>query len=103
VRSTGVSERSLRRILNEGSRFEKEGAMFGTPGKHHSVPKRITNPDDFDISVIRRTVYDFYTQEETVPTVRQLLPKLRETINFKGGSINGTKHWIYHAYGMEYS
>ncbi|XP_023718473.1 uncharacterized protein LOC111870421 [Cryptotermes secundus] len=55
--------------------------MFGTPGKHHSVPKRITNPDDFDISVIRRTVY-----EETVPTVGKLLPKLRETINFKGGS-----------------
>jgi hypothetical protein len=45
--------------------------MFGTPGEQHSVPKRITNPDDFDESVIRRTVYDFYTQEEPVPTVRK--------------------------------
>jgi hypothetical protein len=31
--------------------------MFGTSGKHHSVPKQITNADDFGISVIRRTVY----------------------------------------------
>jgi hypothetical protein len=60
--------------------------MFGTPGKHHAVPKRITNPDDFDISVNRQTVHDFYTQEETVPTVRKLLPKPKETIHFKGES-----------------
>jgi hypothetical protein len=52
----------------------------------HSLPKRVTNSDDFDISVIRRVVYDLYTQEETVPTVRKLHTKLRETINFKGGS-----------------
>jgi hypothetical protein len=45
ARTTGVSRRILRRILIEGSRCEEEG----TPGKHHSVPKRITNPDDFDI------------------------------------------------------
>jgi hypothetical protein len=31
-------------------------------------------------------VYNFYTQKDTVPTARKLLPKLRETINFKGGS-----------------
>jgi hypothetical protein len=50
--------------------------MFGTPGKHH---KRTTNPDEFDISLIQWTVYDLYTQEEIVPTVRKLFPKLRET------------------------
>jgi hypothetical protein len=31
-------------------------------------------------------VHDFYIQEETVPTMEKLLPKLRESINFKGGS-----------------
>jgi hypothetical protein len=51
VRATGVSEKNLQRIPNEVSRCE-EGTMFGTPGKHHAVPKRITNPDDFDMSVI---------------------------------------------------
>jgi hypothetical protein len=101
--------------------MQEEGAMFGNPGKHHSVPKlqlqlklhglspranytgrataacrrlptfdsvpkRITNSDDFDKSLPRRTVYNFYTQEATVPSTRKLLPKLRETINFKGGS-----------------
>jgi hypothetical protein len=86
VRATGVSENSLRRILNEISRCEEEGTMFGTPGKRRSVPERITNPDDFDISVIRPTVYDFYTQEETVPIVRKLLPKFSETENFQGRS-----------------
>jgi hypothetical protein len=30
-------------------------------------------------------VYDYYTQEETVPAVKKLLPKLRETIHFKAG------------------
>jgi hypothetical protein len=87
VRATGVSERRFLRILNKVSRCE-EGAVFGTPGKHHSVPKRITNADDFNIrvSVIRRTVCDFYSQEKIVASVRKLLPKLRESINFKEGS-----------------
>jgi hypothetical protein len=65
---------------------KKKALFFGTLGKHRSVPKGIINPDDYDIFVIRRTVYDSYTQNETVPTVRKLLPELRETINFKGGS-----------------
>jgi hypothetical protein len=42
VRATGVSERSLRRIPNEVSRCGEKGIVFGTPGKHHSLPKRIT-------------------------------------------------------------
>jgi hypothetical protein len=54
--------------VNEVSRCEEEGTMLGTPGKHHSMPKRITNPNDFDLSVIRRTVYDFYTQEDCEET-----------------------------------
>jgi hypothetical protein len=85
--ATRVSERSLRRIVNEVLRCVEDGTVFRTASKHHSVPKQITNPDDFDTSVIQRTVYDFYTQE-AVPTLRKLLPKLRESINFKRGSTN---------------
>jgi hypothetical protein len=42
--------------------------------------------DDINISVIRRIVYDIYTQEETVLTVWKLLTELKETISFNGGS-----------------
>jgi hypothetical protein len=46
--------------------------VFGTPGKHHSVLKGMTNPDDFDISVIR--------QAGTVPTAHSSKTPLFEKL-----------------------
>ncbi|PSN43836.1 hypothetical protein C0J52_10085 [Blattella germanica] len=81
--ATGVSERSLRRILGEGSLCEEQGNSFGTPGKSHSVPKRITDPDEIDEAVVRRTIYNFYIEEKTVPTVKK---RTRLIILHAGGS-----------------
>lgn len=57
---------------------------FSKPGKTHSVTPHATNIDDFDECVIRRTVFDFYSKENTVPTVSKRLAVLRESINFNG-------------------
>lgn len=84
--ATKVPERTIRKIIKEGKQCEEEGTSFGTPGKVHRVPKRITDVDDFDKRVIRQTIYNFYINDKTVPTVSKLLPKLKDAINFNGGS-----------------
>jgi hypothetical protein len=84
--TTKVSEKTIRRILGEQEKQEVEGTSFSTPGKTHKVPKRVTDVDDFDKCVIRLTIHEFYVQEKTSQTTPKLLPKLRNRINFKGGS-----------------
>ncbi|KAJ4445058.1 hypothetical protein ANN_06857 [Periplaneta americana] len=84
--ATKVPERTIRKIIKEGKQCEEEGTSFGTPGKVHRVPKRVTDVDDFDKRVIRQTIYNFYINDKTVPTVSKLLPKLKDAINFNGGS-----------------
>lgn len=48
------------------------GTSFSTPGKKHRVSKPIPGVDDFDKSVIRRTVCNFYIEEKCVPTVKSV-------------------------------
>jgi hypothetical protein len=36
--ATGVSERTIRRILKKRERHEEQGTSLGTPGKKHNVP-----------------------------------------------------------------
>lgn len=85
-KATGVSKRSVIRIMKEYKRIcDNVNDSFSTPGKKHRLPKRITDIDDFDKCVIRRTVHNFYVQQKTVPTVKKLLTVLKESINFKGG------------------
>lgn len=85
-KATGVSKRSVIRIMKEHKGVcEGLNDTFSTPGKKHKVPKRVTEIDDFDKCVIRRTVHNFYVQQKTLPTVKKLLPVLKESIGFKGG------------------
>ncbi|KDQ71559.1 hypothetical protein L798_09467 [Zootermopsis nevadensis] len=79
--ATGVSERTIRRILKEQ---EEQSTSFGMPGKKHDVPRRITETEDFDKCVVRCSIHNFYAQEGTVPTVAKLLVKLKESTDFKG-------------------
>ena len=48
--------------------------------------KPITGLDDFDKGVIRRTVRNFDIEEKCLTTVKKLLEKLKESLNFKGSS-----------------
>jgi hypothetical protein len=84
--ATKVSERTIRRISGEQKKHEVEGTSFNTPGKTHKVPKRATDIDDVNKCVIQHTIHEFYVQEKMSPTIPKLLPKLRNRINFKGGS-----------------
>jgi hypothetical protein len=81
--ATGVSERTIRRILKERERHEEQGTSLGTPGKKHNVPKRVTEIDNFDKCVVRRAIHNFYAQEVTVPTIAKLLVKLKLSVDFK--------------------
>jgi transposase len=83
--ATKVSERTVRRI-SEQKKHEVEGTSSNTRSKTHKVPKRVTDTDDFDKCVIRRTVHEFYVQEKASPTIPKLLPKLGNRINFKCGT-----------------
>lgn len=83
--ATGVSERMVRVIKQEASGIEKgEALSFTTPDKKRTRSKTVTNLDDFDQSVIRRTIHEFYAVEKCAPTVRKLKTKLEESIGFSG-------------------
>lgn len=76
----GVSQSTIRRIVDEGMRNQ---GNFGTPGKHKKGrPKK--EIDDFDICAIRQKVHLFYTVQKEVPTLRKLLAVLKNDINFEG-------------------
>jgi hypothetical protein len=66
----------------------KNKAMFGTPGKHHSVLKGITNPDDFDIPAIRRA--------ETVPTDHSSKTPISEKLvwNCSSKNVHKSSHFL---------
>ena len=82
--ATGVSQSSVYRILQDRKKQVEEGTSSGTPGKKHNVPKRITDIDDFDSGLIRRTIHNFYAVEQSVPTLKRLVQKLREKNDFTG-------------------
>jgi predicted transcriptional regulator len=58
--ATGVSERTIRRILKGREEHEEQVTSFGMPGKKHNVPKQITQMDNFDKCVVWRTIHSFY-------------------------------------------
>ncbi|XP_055928589.1 uncharacterized protein LOC129959724 [Argiope bruennichi] len=82
AQATGVSEGTIRKIKNEVSTLDKT-EVLSTPGKHRKRPiDRNCEIDDFDKCVIRQTVQDFYVQQKKVPSLKKLLPVLREKLNF---------------------
>jgi hypothetical protein len=84
--ATKVSERTFIRILGEQQKHEAQGTSFRTHDKTHKVLKHLTDIDDFDKCVIWLTIHEFYVQEKMSPAICKLFPKLRERINFNGGS-----------------
>lgn len=79
VEATGSSESTVKRIIKEN----KTGKLQ-TPGKKRPNKKIFEKLDNFDLSVIRRVVHEFYSKNET-PTLSKLLKKLKEDIDFPYG------------------
>lgn len=84
-RATGVSLDSVKKIKKEGKAMVN-GQVFATPNKTRVKKKPVTVLDDFDKTLIRRTVHSFYSQEKSLPTVGKLRAKLQDIMNFTGGN-----------------
>ncbi|CAH0587211.1 unnamed protein product [Chrysodeixis includens] len=93
---TGVSINTVRNIEKEG---KKNGGSFSTPGKHRKGRPR-KDLDNFDLCAIRRTVHFFYTVRKQVPTLRNLLPVIREDLGFNGSREHLRK--VLRALGFSY-
>ena len=84
----GVSYRTVQRICAEADRTAAANVMnnapvFDSPKKKKPRTKPITDLDDFDKTVIRRTIQEFYDRGE-YPTIASLRVSLSEKINFTG-------------------
>lgn len=82
VKATGISRRFLQNLLNEK---DKNGSSaFVTPKKGRPKKNFRLKLDNFDYSVIRNMVYDFYFILKEVPTIKSLQKKLFDAIGFQG-------------------
>lgn len=84
--ATGVSIRSLQRILNEEKECLRSGAELSTPHKKRPRKKLKTDLDDFDECVVRKAVNEFHLTQKERPTVKSLLRILKGKIDFNGSS-----------------
>ena len=80
AKATKVSERTVRRICSKANQeWEKEDEhekpVFHSPTK--TQPATVTNLDEFDQCILRRTVLEFYERHE-VPTVAKVTEEFRE-------------------------
>lgn len=87
ARATNVCERTVRRIcsgINQARMTQEspEPPVFSSPKKRRSAT--VTNLDDFDKRVVRRTVLEFYERKE-IPTLNKIQEELKQSISFEGG------------------
>lgn len=86
AKATKVNERTVRRICTKPNQewwteTEHKQPVFRSPVK--TQPATVTNFDDFDKRVLRRTVLNFYERNE-IPTLHKITEEMREKISYKG-------------------
>jgi hypothetical protein len=79
------SVHTVSRICSEAkiSIRQKGFPIFTSPGKKHNMQKRVTNLDDFEKDVLRRTIFGSYDSGEFL-TANKLALELRDKINYRG-------------------
>lgn len=84
---TGVGRSTIVRIRKENEERMRNDPQkpLSSPGKKRPRPSIIDKVDNFDFSIIRRTIEEFYLELKVVPTTDKLLTKLREKIDFPYG------------------
>lgn len=83
--AAGLSLRTIQRIRSEMKLIELgECSSYCTPNKKRvkSAPK--SKLEDFDKSVLRRTVINYFVTEKKVPTLRNIHKKFMDDTNYKG-------------------
>ncbi|VVC88027.1 unnamed protein product [Leptidea sinapis] len=89
---SGISLRTMTRIIGEGRLAEASSSKIVTPGKNRKKRKDKILMDDFDISVLRRKIHEFYTKIKEIPTVNKLYCALKKDIGFKVLKDNDETH-----------
>lgn len=93
AKACGVSLSTVQRICQEAQQSAPDdvevqapapGPSFNSPRKNLIRVKPVTELDDFEKDVIRRSVQEFYDRGE-YPTLKKLRDILKEKINYKGG------------------
>lgn len=80
-KATGVSISSIKRIIKESA--GNSGNIL-TPKRRKKGIQPKSGLDDFDLSVVRRTINEFHITNKERPTVKSLRLVLKEKINFQG-------------------
>lgn len=81
----GISFSSVRRIVIEQKKTPGlSSPKFTTPRKQRPKKSSKTTFDDFDLSVIRKTIQEFHVSEGERPTLKGMLHVLKNKIGFKG-------------------
>lgn len=96
---SGVSEKTVSRIIQEGKTAVSTSKKIVTPGKSRPRPKNF-NLDSFDLCAIRLKIHQFYIVKKELPTLHKLLAVLKEDINFEGS--RSTLHRILQSIGFKY-
>jgi len=82
---------SFIKYLRKQRKCSPDGKLF-TPGKKRKTcEKRKLFLDDFDKCVVRNVVQEFYKSQNVVPTVKKLLPIVKERIHFPWGGKSLTR------------
>jgi len=82
----GISKRSIQRICLEVKKIDElpeTGPSFSSPRKSYKRAKYVSELDDFDSDVVRRTVHEFYDRGE-YPTSQLILNAVKSKINYSG-------------------
>lgn len=88
TKATGVSKRSIIRIMKEHKGVcEGLNDSFSTPEKKHKVPKRVTEIDDLDKCVIRRTVHNFYDKQKNSPDGKKTFAGFKRIHRLQRGAV----------------
>lgn len=83
----GLSECTVRRIyaeakFSEDNPYESKSVItFKSPRKSYKRANIVSQLDEFNSDVVRRTVHEFYTRDE-YPTANLILNALRQKINY---------------------
>jgi hypothetical protein len=89
------SAHTISRICSEAkmSVQQKGFPIFTSRGKMHNMQKWVSNLDDSEKDVLRRTIFGFYYSGE-FPKARKLALELTDKINCIINVQNFYKHWV---------
>lgn len=80
---SGISERTVTHITQEGNDAEASSSKIVTPGKNRNRKSSNSEIDDFDKCAIRHMIHSFYVVKKEIPTINKLWLELKSDIDFK--------------------